>query len=522
MATRAVLAWDLGTSGAKAGIVTPDGRVLASEFEPTPLMLLPDGGAEQDADDWWNALCKATERLLARDIVPRDSIAAIGVTAQWSTTVPVDQHGKALDNAIIWMDSRGARHIRKLTGGAVRVAGYGPIKLMRWMRLTGGAPGHSGKDPLAHILFLKNERPAIYDRARYFLEAKDYLTFRLTGTPAATFDSIALHWLTDNRDPHHIRYDTSLLDLAGIPREKLPDLCPAIEKLGPLLPGHCERFGLPNNVIVVAGAPDVHSAAIGAGTTRDAEAHLYIGTSSWISSHVPHKKTDINNNMAALPAAIPGRYLLLNEQETAGACLSQLSEKLFFPSDALNTPAPSDVFKRLDDLAAKISAGSEGLFFLPWLYGERTPVEDHSLRGGWFNYSLAHERAHLVRSVLEGVAYNSRWLFSCVERFCGGHLDSLRFIGGGAESALWAQIFADVIDRPILRVEQPKLSNLRGAALIAFCGIGELDFDAVPSRVKVASTTEPRRANREVYDRGYDTFRTLHKTLQPVFKKLNP
>ncbi len=521
MATRAVLAWDLGTSGAKAGLVTADGRVLASEFEATPLALLPDGGAEQNPEDWWNALCTATLRLLSREVVARDSIAALGVTSQWSTTVAVDESGKALDNAIIWMDSRGARHIRALTGGAVRVAGYAPLKLLRWMRLTGGAPGHSGKDPLAHILFLKHERPAIYERARYFLEAKDYLTFRLSGRAAATFDSIALHWLTDNRDPRNIRYDAGLLALAGVPREKLPDLCPAIEKLGPLLPEHRERFGLRANVVVVAGSPDIHSAAIGAGTTRDADPHLYIGTSSWIASHVAHKKTDIAHNMASLPSAIPGRYLLLNEQETAGACLSQLSDKLFFPKDELGTPAPSDVFKRFDELAAGVPAGSEGLFFLPWLYGERTPVEDHSLRGGWFNYSLAHERAHVVRSVLEGVAYNSRWLFSCVEKFVGTRVASLRFIGGGAESPLWAQILADVLNRPIQRVEQPKLSNLRGAALIAFCGLGELDFDDVPSRVSVTATFEPRAAHRGTYDDGYARFLELHSALQPIFKKLN-
>ncbi|HEV8245691.1 MAG TPA: FGGY family carbohydrate kinase, partial [Polyangiaceae bacterium] len=202
MAARAVLAWDLGTSGAKVGLVGTDGRVLASEFEPTALSLLPDGGAEQSPDDWWQALCSATLRLLARAVVPREAIAAIGVTAQWSGTVAVDARGTPLGNAIIWMDSRGAPYVRELTGGLVRVAGYSPLKLLRWMRLTGGAPAHSGKDSLSHILYLKNARPDLYERAHHFLEPKDYLTYRLSGRFSASFDSIALHWLTDNRNPH--------------------------------------------------------------------------------------------------------------------------------------------------------------------------------------------------------------------------------------------------------------------------------------------------------------------------------
>ncbi|HEX6766614.1 MAG TPA: FGGY family carbohydrate kinase, partial [Polyangiaceae bacterium] len=152
--TRCVLAWDLGTSGAKAGLVTPQGEVLGSEFEPTELLLYPGGGAEQRPDEWWSAQCRATERLLSRNLAPRSSIVAIGVTAQWSGTVAVDASAKALMNAVIWMDSRGAEDSRKITGGPIRVAGYGPFKLFQWVRLTGGAPVHSGKDSFAHMVYV--------------------------------------------------------------------------------------------------------------------------------------------------------------------------------------------------------------------------------------------------------------------------------------------------------------------------------------------------------------------------------
>jgi len=521
MKQRLVLAWDLGTSGAKAGVVTPQGEVLASEFVPTGLELLPDGGAEQKPDEWWSALCTATERLLANPAVDRSAIAAIGVTAQWSSTVAVDALGAPLGNAIIWMDSRGARHVRELVGGPIQVAGYSPIKLLRWIRVSGGAPGRAGKDSLAHILYLKHAQPKLYERTHCFLEPKDYLTFRLTGRQCATYDSIALYWLTDNRDPNRISYDQALLGMTGIPRSKLPELCPASEILGKLLPEHVKRFGLDPSVVVAAGAPDVHSAAIGAGTTRDFDAHLYVGTSSWISCHVPRKRTDVVHNMAALPAAIRGRYLLLNDQETAGACLTQLRDRVLYGDDELGTPAPDDVFQRFDRAAAKAPAGSRRLIFLPWLYGERTPVEDRTLRGGFINYSLQHDRRDLVRAVLEGVAYNSRWLLGAVESCTSRRMAELRFIGGGADSALWSQIFADVLDRPLLRVENPRLSNLRGAAMIALVAMGELDFAEVPQRVPVVGRIEPRAEHRAIYDELFGEFLALHGALSPSFKRLN-
>jgi xylulokinase len=521
MSTRNVLAWDLGTSGAKVGIVTPAGDILGSEFEPTEL-LLDEGGAEQRPDDWWTALATATLRLLSRELVPRSSIAAIGVTAQWSGTVAIDAAGEPLMNAIIWMDARGSRQVQRLTGGFPQVAGYSLLKLWRWMRLTGGAPVHSGKDPIAHILWLREAHPELYARVHKFLEPKDYLTFRLTGRIAASFDSIALHWLTDNRDPHAIRYDAGLLRLSGIDRELLPDLVSAPSLLGPLRQAVAARFGLSPAVVVTASAADVHSAAIGAGTTKNYATHVYIGTSAWLSCHMPKKKTDVLHNMAALPAAIPGRYLLLNEQESAGACLTHLRDKLFFADDELATgKPPRDFFQAFDRLAARAPAGSRKLLFLPWLYGERTPVEDRALRGAFFNYSLEHERADVARAVLEGIAFNLRWLFGHVQSFVGRPVDSLRFIGGGADSALWAQILADVLGCQIEKLEAPRLCNLRGAAFIAFVGIGELDFDAVATRVRVERRFEPRPRHQPIYQQLFAEFRELHRKNRPIFHRLN-
>lgn len=516
-----VLAWDLGTSGAKVGIVAATGAVLAHEFEPTALRLLPGGGAEQDPFEWWEALLRATDRLLARELVARSSIVALGVTAQWSGTVAVDCRGEPLRNALIWMDSRGASAAKRLVGGPLCIQGYAPLKLFEWVHKTGGAPGRSGKDSIAHILWLREAEPEIYERAHKLLEPKDYLVSRLTGALRSSFDTSALLWLTDNRDARRVCYDASLVRRSGIALEKLPELGSATE-LMPLRREIAERLGLPGSVQVALGSPDVHSAAIGSGATRDRQPHLYVGTSSWLSFHLAHKKTDIAHNLAALPAPIPGRYLLLNEQETAGACLSHLRDKLFFANDALaSAAAPADVFSRFDAAAATSPPGSRRLVFLPWLYGERTPVEDSALRGALFNYSLFHERADVIRAVLEGIALNTRWLFGHVERFAGTRLDEVRFIGGGAKSAFWSQIFADVLNRSILRIEQPLLANLRGAALIALVGLGELAFEDVPARVAVEARHDPRSEHRAVYDELFGAFSALHRANASIFARLN-
>jgi xylulokinase len=517
-----ILVIDLGTSGPKVGLVTPAGRIVGCAFEPVELLLLPGGGAEQRPADWWAAITAATRRLLAESGARPESVAAVCCTGQWGGTVALDGAGEPLMNAVIWMDSRGAPQIRRLIGGPLRVQGYGPLKLARWLRLTGGAPGRAGKDPLAHILFLKDARPEVYRRAAVFLEPKDYLNLRLTGRAAASFDSITLHWVTDNRDISKVAYDASLLALAGIERARLPELRPATDVLGPLLPGPAAELGLPPGLPVVMGTPDIHSAAIGAGSIRDYAANLYLGTSSWLTCHVPFKKTDLSHNMASLPSALPGRYLLINEQECAGICLTYLRDELFFPADALATgPRPDDAYRRFDALAAAAPAGSGGLIFTPWLYGERTPVEDHRLRGGLHNLSLHSTRAEVVRAVLEGVAYNSRWLLGYVERFVGRRLDAITIAGGGARSDLWCQICADVLGRPIRQLADPVEVNVRGAGLLAAGALGLAPLARTADAVPVARTYTPDRRHRATYDRLFREYLRLYRGTRGTYKRLN-
>jgi xylulokinase len=514
---RHILAVDLGTSALKAALVSVAGEVVAAEQEACTVTLLPGGGAEQDPWQWWKLITRASARLMARGAVPADSVVAVACTAQWSGTVPVDERGEPIRDAIIWMDSRGAPYVRRITRGPVQVHGYGVDKLARWLRTTGGIPAHSGKDPIAHILWLKHEEPDTYRRTHVFLEPKDWLNAHLTGRPAASFDSIALHWVTDNRSPGRIRYDPALLRLAGIEPARLPELLAATDILGPLLPGPAAELGVPAGIPVVVGTPDVHSAAIGSGATRIYQAHLYVGTSSWLTCHVPFKKTDLRHNMASLPSPIPMRYFVANEQETAGAALTFLRDRVLFGDDP-----PASAYREFDRMAGRAPPGSNGVIFTPWLYGERTPVEDRFVRGGFHNLSLSASRDDLVRAVFEGVALNTRWLLGAVERFTRRRMEPIRFIGGGARSDVWCQIFADALGRTIEQVADPVNANARGAGLLAAVALGELTFDQVPDRVQVARSYPPDAAANAVYDKLFGEFTGLYRRNRKAHARLNP
>ena len=280
-----------------------------------------------------------------------------------------------------------------------------------------------------------------------------------------------------------------------------------MDVIGSLTPEAANDLGLDAGTKVVGGTPDVPAAAVGSGAVGDFEGHLYVGTSSWLTCHVPFKKTDLIHNMASLPSALPGRYFVGNEQETAGACMTWLRDNVFFRDDVLDPgAAPEDALQRFNALAAEAPAGSDKVIFTPWLYGEHTPVADPHLRAAFTNVSLRTTRAHMVRAVMEGVAYNTRWLMGGVESFIGRPFESIRFIGGGAKSDLWCQIFADVLDRPIDRVEDPLSANVRGAAFVAAVGLGKLQVEDIPALVPIEKRYTPSSEHRPIYDELFKAF----------------
>lgn len=518
-----ILAVDLGTGGPKVAIVSSQGEVIGHEVEKNELILLPGGGAEQDPADWWRAVSDAAKRLLSRGLVPTERIVGIGVTAQWMGTVAIDRDGNHLANAIIWMDARGGKYARRITkGGPINISGYSIPRLRRWLSITGGLPSRTGKDSIGHILFIKNEWPEVYEQTYKFLEPMDYLNYRLTGIPAASYDTITGHWVTDNRDLSNVRYVDGLIAWTGVDRGKLPEIRPTGAVLGTITPEIAKEFGLREDVRVVMGTPDTESAAIGSGAVRDYEPHLYIGTSSWLTCHVPFKRVDLATSITSLPSGIPGRYLVATEQDIAGGCLTMFRDQVFWAEDELSEDtAPEDALDRFNRAAASIPPGSDRLIFTPWLNGERTPVENHTIRGGFFNQSLTTTRAHMVRAIFEGVALNTRWMHQTVEKYTKRRLDNINFIGGGANSPLWGQIHADVLGRRIRAVKDPRLANARGAAFTALAALGYLTFDQIPGRVQVTAEYDPNPDNGPIYEELFAEFVNIYENNKKAFARLN-
>ena len=385
------------------------------------------------------------------------------------------------------------------------------------MRLTGGAPSPGGADPLGHHLHLRERNPEVYAKTETLLEPLDYLGMRFTGRRAASQASMILSWLTDNRPSAKHGYVPALVRRSGRDASRLPEILPTGSVLGVVQPTVAAELGLPEGIPVVAGVPDLHTGYLGSGAVEPYAGHMTISTSAWIGCEVPFKRTDVFHQVASVPGVQAGSYLVANNHETAGVCLEWLRESIGAPAEGDSGAQ----YSQLTALAGTVPPGSGGVLFTPWLNGERSPVEDRTLRAAFLNISMTTERAHLVRAVLEGVAFNARWLLDAVERFIKRPMPVLRIIGGGAVSDLWCQIHADILDRRIERVADPMYANLRGAAFFAAMSLGRLELADVTSRVGVTATFEPEGDARKVYEPMYREYRRLYQRLHGVYARLN-
>ncbi len=500
------------------------GDVVAWHFSAVETQFIDHNGAEQRPDDWWTAFLTSARHVIDIANQERLQIGAVCASTQGEGTVAVDDHGHVLHPAILWLDMRGAALIQEQAGsGYFRFAGYNLRSLASWIRLTGGAPALSGKDPAAHMIFIQRELPKVYQRTHKFLNVLDYLNFRLTGRMVATGDSILTSWVTDNRNPAQIRYDAKLIDILGIDGEKLPEIVHSTDVIGTLDPSVADEIGLSAETPVVAGSIDTSAAAVGSGAVDDGQVHLYVGTSSWLGVHLPDKRTSLTSQIASVPCALPDRYLAIALQSAAGANLSFLRDQVILNEDPLlqNEEQP-DVYQLLDEIAARVPAGARGILYTPWLFGERTPVDDPNVRASLLNVSMQHNREDIIRAILEGVALNTRWMFESMQKFLGNRsADEITIVGGGGVSDVWCQIFADVLNVRIRQIQSSLQANVLGSAFIAGVGIGAMQFADVRARCHTRHVYEPNPVHRSVYDQSFESFRDAYRRLAPFYRRLN-
>ncbi len=517
-----VLAIDLGGSGPKVAVVDSTGRIISSVTDSSEIIMIGDEGAEQDAEDWWNVIIKCSKKVIKESSVPAGKIIAIACDTQWSLTVPVNEDAEPVTNAIHWMDTRGGKYNRRVVDGIPKIQGYGLAKLLRWIRLTGLAPTHSGVDSLGHVLHIKYDRPEIYQKTYKFLEPMDYLTSRLTGRITATQKSMVPFLLVDNRKWGEADYVDSLLKLTGLDRSKFPEIIENNGVVGPVKQSIAKELGLAPTTQVVSGVADSNASLIGSGGIEDFDSTIYIGTTLYMTCHVPFKKTDLTHFMTSIPSPFPGRYYLFGEQGAGGKCVEYFLKKIVYPDDQFDTGSkPEDAYERFNGLAGIAPAGSNNLIFMPWLNGSIVPCEEPNMRAGFVNMTLNTDRSHMARAIFEGLAFNSRWTMEALEKFIGRKPEFFRFAGGGARSDLWSQIHADILGVPIHQIEDPINGTVKGTALLAFHLLGKLTLNELSSLVRVKQVYEPNESYKQVYNKLYRQYRQLFKQNRPIFKALN-
>jgi xylulokinase len=501
-----VLGVDIGSGGPKIGYVRVTGEPEWWWYERGDILA---GSESQDANTWWTTIVAAAQRGLAEGIDP-SRVIGVAISGQWASTVPVDEEGSPVADCLMWTDTRGAKYSNKRFGGPI--AGYDAKMLATWLRRSGGVPSHSGSDPVSHMLYLLNECPDIIEKARWFLEPVDYLAMRFTGRASASAMSMTAAWLTDNRSPDKHEYDAKLVRLAGVDASYLPPLVPAASLIGSIRDDVADLIGLPRDVRVVTSLPDLHTSAVASGAIHDREAHLSLGTSSWITCPVTMKKTDILRQMASVPGmGIGPKYLIANNQDNAGRALEWYRATMTDNAE-------------YDDLIAEAEqtpAGAGRVLFTPWLSGERSPIDDRFARGGFHNISLDTTRGHLTRAVLEGVALNLRWLLGATEHFASTRFDSIRVMGGGARIDLWCQILADILERRLERVAEPLLGGLRGCGLYFGLAAELINPDEVRDLIPLDGVFEPNPDNQAIYAELFTQFTKLYSNNKSLFKTLN-
>jgi len=510
--TGAVLTIDLGTSGPKAAVVDAEGRVLGSARASVATRFGPDGAAEQDPAEVWQATVDACRQ--ATQAAGSTECVALIASAQYSSVIPVDADGEPTLPMITWMDGRGSpRKLRSAGAGRTN-----PAHLADWFRRHGLAPIEAGIT-LNHLRWVRHARPDEYARAAAFLEPADYLTLRLTGRATANPCTALMFLLTDNRTPTPTAWDRALAAHAGIDVAKLPELVSAGSDVGPVLPAVAAELGIATGARVLSGLNDTQAGALASGAATGDGAGLSLGTTAVIAARCARHRADPRTSVFASPGPCPtdaAGYLMSAENGLAGGALEHTST-LLYPGHA----EPAERYAAFTADAAAAPPGSRGVLFLPWLRGALAPAADGRMRGGFLNVGLEHDRTHLARAVVEGISLNVRRLRRPAERYAGRRFDEFTVYGGGAQSDLWCQVLADVLQSPIRQLDHPGHANCIGIGLFAFARLGVITDADITARVPVRHTYHPDSATAPVYAELAERFAEAFKVTRPLFHHLH-
>lgn len=532
-----VITYDIGTTGIKTCLIEIDKtmNILASSTAGYNLYVDEEtgvkGGAEQDADEWWDAMCSTTKAVLEKSPgVKKEQIEGISFCSAMQGLVLVDRDGNCIRRPMTYMDQRARDELKKGIAHGVQIAGAEVTKLLKYLKYT-GAVSSSVKDPIWKYKWVEAHEPETFKKIYKWLDIKEYLICRASGEFVMTNDSAFATLLYDTRKGHE-GWCKPICDMVGVNIDHLPPIKKSTEKVGEITESAAKELGLAPGTAVFGGGGDASLICVGSGAVDNGDTHIYSGTSGWVGTVCAQQTVDAGAMMAAIVGADPDSYNYFGELETSNKCVGWVKDHLALDeigvflkrygnaADSLEQ-IEFNMYDYLEEVIDTIPAGSNGVIFTPWLHGNRCPFEDPNAAGMFFNIRLDTGKTELIRSVVEGICFHMRWMLERQEKKVQTS-KSVRFCGGGALGATTCQILADILQRDIEVVDSPQNVGAVGAAACIAVGTGVIPtMKDVKKLIPAKTVYHPNKAHKAVYDKNFKVFQNLYKCNKENFAILN-
>lgn len=526
-----VIAYDVGTTGLKTCLFEIDKKIkpIVNSYGSYNLYILENGGAEQDAEEWWNAMCTTTKEIFTKTDIKPEQIAGISFCSQMQALVLVDKNGDPVRRPMSYMDQRAKEELKKYMAYGLQIAGANIVPLLKSLAVT-GAVSCSVKDPVYKYKWVENNEPQNYKKAYKWLDVKDFLISRCTDKFTMTKDSAFATLLYDTRKGKE-GWSKTVADIFDVNMNHLPDIIESTDMVGGVTEKAAEKLGLLPGTPVFGGGGDASLIGVGAGSCSVGDTHIYSGTSGWVGTVVEKQLVDTSAMIAAIVGADPNSFNYFAEMETAGKCLEWVKDHLCLDEIGIfiekkkitdrTEKAYTSLYDYMTEVIDSVPAGANGVIFTPWLHGNRCPFEDPNAAGMFFNININTGKSDMLRAVIEGVCYHLRWMLEAQDRKIKTS-QTIRFVGGGALSDVTAQILADITGRTIEVVEKPQDVGAVGAAAIIGIGLGIIkDLGSVKNYIPFKKTFHANTADKKVYDKNFEVFKKLYSSNKKNFQLLN-
>ncbi len=494
MSKQYILAFDCGTTAVKAVLVDFDGHIACEAGQDYPLIQLHPGWAEQDPAVLWDAVCMASKGVVAKSAIAPEAIRGIVFAAPWKNIIPVDKNGEVLRNSLIWMDARATEEAAALNEAAGFFVG-------------------TGQEYWPRLMWVKRHEPEIWAKAEVIMGLNTYFKWRATHQIATEPHDDFIHAFNPNLQ----QYFDKVLAAARLTEDlhKFPKARLSTDKVGDTTLQAAAEMGLCEGIPVFGGFGDLPAITIGTGCCRTDNVHIYFGTSSWLVDILDERIEGFAPQYFVFDPEHDGALFAL---QTGCLAFDWAVGQLYRAEKAI---LKEDILKFVSKDIQDVEAGSMNLIATHWLNGELPPLAKNA-KALFFNLTSSHDRRHMVKAMMESLCYTHRRYIDHYKSATGKALESIRVVGGGAQSDLWMQILADVLQVTVEIPENPRYTGAMGSYYCAMIGLGLLkNYDSVYDAVRIDKVFTPNPANKAVYDRLYECYLELYPALKPIYDKLN-